>query len=307
MRLPPRERAEHQAAFRRMSIGEKLEYIAAYYKLPIILGLIAAVAAGAIIFRAATKKETVLYVGYANVAVGDELDALLSYGFLRAAGQDTRKKEVSVYPGLYLSDDPPAEYHEYSYASRLKLLAAVNARQLDAVLMNREAYDLLSAGGYLLDLREALELTYPAQYRLLAPYLQKNGVVLEDNAIEYRLNEAEEYYEEIQDVTNGIDVSEFPVLAGSGLSDTVYLGVIANTPRLAEAVDYAIYLASDTIYQESSAAGPSSPSRGGGPFLFFGTNTVTTVPPPERGAMFSLPPHIMSSRSRTFRSPRAAP
>ncbi len=31
-----------------------------------------------------------------------------------------------------------------------------------------------------------------------------------------------------------------------------------------------------------------------------GTNTVTVVPPPGRGPISRVPPHIMSSRSRTF-------
>ena len=246
MKQSPQERAERRASFQRLAPSEKLDYIAAYYKLPIVLGLIAAIVLGSALFRAVTKKEAVLYVGYVNLAVGSELHELLSEGFVRASGEDPGKKEVYVYSGLYLSEDPAQENHEYSYASRMKVLAAINARRLDVVLMNAEAYDIFSRSGYLLELPPALEEFLPEQYEFLAPFLQKNDVILEDNEIEYRLNEADEYRAVTQSVANGLDISRFPVLAAAGFSDTVYFGVIANSPRLPEAMDYAAYLFSES-------------------------------------------------------------
>ena len=241
MKLSAQERAEIRAAFRKMRPGEKLEYIFSYYRLPIALCLIAAIAAGSIVCHRLTAREALLYVGLANVAAGDSALEAFSEGFVRASGADPARSEVEVYEGLYLSEDPAAEYYQYSYASRMKLLAAVNARQLDAVLMNRAAYDILSRDGYLLDLDAALA-SDPERRARLAPFLRQNEVVLEDNAIEYRLNEADSYRAVTRAEPNGLDITDFPVPAAAGFSGTVYLGVLANSPRAGAALDYAAYL-----------------------------------------------------------------
>ena len=244
MKLSAEERAERKAAFRRMDMGEKLSYLAAYYKLPIALGLAAVLLAGSAIFRALTKKEAILYAGLANVTVGDAMRHMLSDGFVLAEGEDPARKEVYIYSGLYLSEAPAAENHQYSYASRLKLLAAMEAKQLDVVLMNRESYDVLSRSGYLLDLRAALAQAFPDAYALLAPCLQTNSVVLSDNAIEYDLNEADAYHAVTQSVANGLDITGAPGPARAGFTGTVYLGILANSPRLSESIHYAVYLVS---------------------------------------------------------------
>ena len=140
-----------------------------------------------------------------------------------------------------MSDDPSAENHEYGYASKLKLMAAIEAKQLDIVLMNKEAYDICSQKGYLLEFPDLLP---DSQYRFLEPNLTTNTVILEDNAIEYALREANRYQAVTEEVTNGIDVSTFPLFQEAGFSDPVYLGVVANSPRLPAVMQYISYLAS---------------------------------------------------------------
>ena len=62
--------------------------------------------------------------------MGDDLESQLNEGFISASGVDPRKMEVYLYRGTYLSDDPSAENHAYGYASKLKLMAAIEAKQL---------------------------------------------------------------------------------------------------------------------------------------------------------------------------------
>ena len=243
MRLTQQERADRKAAFCRMTLPEKAEFIFAYYKLPLVLLLLAVVVVSTVVYHAATDKEAVLYLGLANVSPGDDLTRELTEGYLAAAGMDPRKREVYVYSALYLSDDPAPENHEYAYASKLKVMASVNSRQLDAVLMNRESYDLLSRDGYLLPLGPALDAD-PALRDRLALWLAENAVVLSDNAIEYRLGEAENYEETVEAAVNALRVSDMPRFAAAGFSGAVYLGVIANSPRLPAVLDYLSYLVS---------------------------------------------------------------
>ena len=206
MRLTREERAARRTAFRQMNLADKADYLFTYYKLPITLAALALALVLSGVYRQATKKDVVLYAAYLNLSVGEDLDAQLNEGFLSASGYDPRKTEVYRYRALYLSDNPSEENLQYAYTSNLKLLAAASAGQIDLALMNREAYDILSRNGYLMELPE--------------PYLTANG-----------------------DTVNALEGSGLPLFQSAGFPETVFLGVVTNCPRLPAAVEYIEYLA----------------------------------------------------------------
>ncbi|MCR5826648.1 MAG: hypothetical protein K6G54_08775 [Oscillospiraceae bacterium] len=241
MKLSPQERAARRAAFRQMDAWQKTEYLFTYYKVPILLGLILLVILCSSVRHRMTKKEAALYAAMVNVSVGESLERQLTVEFLDWSGENVQKKEVYLYRDLYLSDDASVTSHEYAYASRLKLLGAINAKKLDVVLMNREGYAILSRSGYLWDLSDLLH-TDGELRRRLAPYLSENEVVIEDNAIEYNLNEAPSYQETTAVVANAVEVSSLPAFQAVGFSDSVYLGIIANSTRSECALRYLAYL-----------------------------------------------------------------
>ena len=242
MKLPEKEKAAQKAAFRAMRPEKKLEHIWTYYKWPILLAAILLLILGSVLHRQLTKKESVLCLALANVAVGEDLEDELTDGFLRFLGADAKKREVYLYRDLYLSDSADTLNHEYAYASKMKLMGAVSAGKLDLVLMNREAYDLLSRGGYLLELSPALFTENAALYAQVLPILSSNEVVLSDNSIKYQLGEAETLEVETETVRNALDVSGLPLFARAGFPDTVYIGVIANSGRLANCIEFVSYV-----------------------------------------------------------------
>lgn len=244
MKLTERERAEIRETFGEMTAAQKLEYIFTYYRLPIFLAVAALLILCGAAYRYFTSKDVLLYTAYANITVGETLDDALDGGFAQAIGEDPRRSEVYLYRNLYLSRDAATENHEYAYASQLKVLATIADQKLDVVLMNREAYDLLSAEGYLLPLPELLGRGGELDARI-APYLTRNTVILEDNAIEYNLSEADAYEAVTEQVCNGVNVSAFPLFEQAGFSGDVYLGVIGNSPRLDTALQYVAYLAEE--------------------------------------------------------------
>ncbi len=243
MKLSKQEKAAHRAAFRNMSRKEKLDHVFTYYKWPILLGLAALIVLGSVVQRQLRKKEPVLYLAYANVVVGEELEDDLAVGFLCASEIDPRRYEVYLLRDLYLSEDADVLNHEYAYASRMKLMGAVTAGKLDLVLMNREAWDLLSRSGYLLELAPLLFEGSPGLYEGLRPWLEENEVILSDNGIAFQLGEAEEYQVETEAAQNAVRVSGLPLFAHAGFPEPVYLGVIANSARTAACVRYLEYLA----------------------------------------------------------------
>jgi len=252
VRLTESERAENREALSNMGLSARLGYVFEYYKFPLVLALIAAVALGSVLYYRLTRKETLLVVACANIAVGDDLDEALNGGFARAIGENPEKKEVSLYRGLYLSRDATQQNHEYAYASQLKVLAAMANRQLDVVLMNREAYDILSAGGYLLPLDELMKQD-EGLYRRVCDRLTENTVILEDNDIEHRLDETVPYTAVTESATNGLRISAFPLFEGAGFSGDVYLGAIGNSARLDAVLRYIDYLTAELPRDPSTA------------------------------------------------------
>ena len=242
MKLTKEQKAAHKAAFRTMSPADKLDYIMSYYKWPILLAVILLLILGSAARRQLTKKEPVIYLALADVVAGEDLENALTAGFLRAEGANPGRQEVYLYRDLYLSDEADVLNHEYAYASRMKLMGAVQAQKLDVVLMNREAYDLLSRSGYLLELSPALFTENAALYAQVLPILSSNEVVLSDNNIEYQLGEAETLEVETETVRNALDVSSLPLFARAGFPDAVYLGVIANSERLANCIEFVSYV-----------------------------------------------------------------
>jgi hypothetical protein len=227
-------------SFKKMTFSQKIDYIIAYYKFPVITAIIAAAVLISTAVERANRKQPVIYTAFANVGVGETLLEHFSDEYLVFAGK-TSKEGVVLYRDLYISDDSSSENHQYAYASKLKVLGAISSRKLDLVLMNKEAYDLFSSSGFLCNLDDLLKQDTKLHNKL-SDLIISNTVITEDNSIEYDLGEAEEYTAETIEMKNGLDVSAAPCLASAGFPDTVYLGVIENSPRKDEALSFIGYL-----------------------------------------------------------------
>lgn len=230
----PEEKAALRESFRKMDTPHKLEHIYTYHKWTILLILIAIYVVSSTVYRQVTKKDVTLYLGMVNVSVGTDLEQTMTTDFLEHLALNPKKNEVLTYKGLYLSDNASEEDHQYAYASRLKIMAAINGKMMDVVVMNQEAYDLLSQSGYLLELTDLPDS--------LLPYRTENEVVLESNAIEVQLNQADEVRIATETAANGIDVSSFPLFRNAGFDGDVYMGIIANTLHTDTSIGYMEYL-----------------------------------------------------------------
>ena len=221
---------------------QKIRYIWDYYKLPIVVLCILLYILGYSLYGHFTHKEKILYTALVNVSASDSLTEQLSTGFLDSLDQDTSKTTMQLYTGLYLTDDETNPYHEYTYASRMKILASIDGKQLDVVLMNKEAFDAFSQNGYLCDLEELLSSEDVDLYNRLKPHLVTNTVILEDNSTDLQLDPSITYQAVTEEHPFGLDLSQTSMISDAGVSDIVYLGIIANSPRTEEAIDYVRYL-----------------------------------------------------------------
>ena len=221
---------------------QKIQYIWDYYKLPIVICLIFLYIISYTIYGRFSQKETLLYTALVNVSASEQLTDELSLGFLDFLDVNSSKKELKLYTGLYLTDNPDSPNYEYTYASRIKIIASIDDEKLDVVLMNREAFDAFSQNGYLCNLEELLRDAESLTRTEWEPYLAANTVILEDNADEVLQDSSLKYQAVTEEYPMGLNVSQAGVFRQAGFEDDVYLGVLKNSPRMEMAVEYIRYL-----------------------------------------------------------------
>ena len=224
----------------------KIRYLFDYYKFPLVLiGIVIYIMIWGI-GRNASRKEYGLYVGLVNLAASQELTGKLENG-LSVQEQTSLNRQadapdaVFLYRNLFLTSNTESEYHQYSYASRLKILGAIGAEQMDLVLMDSEAFDAFSQNGYLTDL--SVLLSGRTEERDLQPMLVKNIFIEEDNSTDMLLGTADRYEAVTKEGMYGLDLTRASALfREAGFNGTVYLGIVENSPRKEEALRYLRYL-----------------------------------------------------------------
>ena len=244
MEDPMKKRTEGESHWKDVHGAARIRYLFDYYKFPLVL-------IGIVIYtiiwgfgRNASRQDYGLYLGLVNVVASDDLSAQLEKGLSAQTAPEEEKSSPSavfLYRNLFLTTNTQSEYHQYTYATRMKILAAINAEQMDLVLMDREAFDAFSQNGYLTDLSALLSgLEEEAD---LMPMLVKNIYIEEDNSTDMLLGTADRYEAVTKEGMYGLDLSRASALISSaGFSGTVYLGIVENSPRKEAAVRYLRYL-----------------------------------------------------------------
>lgn len=257
-------RRKSPSALQELKGKKKIQYILDYYKLPLILIGILIYAVCWITVRNWNQKENILYVGLVNVAPPEEMLMDLSDGYMDEREISKSDYAVYLYQNLFLSADADSEYHPYTYATRMKILGAIEAQHLDLVLMNQEAFDAFSQNGYLEDFQNYYDhpesfdqapgqkgsrevssqsTEYGELFDTIKESLQKNIRIEEDNSMEMLLGEEDQYRSVTTEGLYGLDLTSVSErIRKEALSDKVYLGILANSPRKDEALRYLCYL-----------------------------------------------------------------
>lgn len=228
-----------------LSFSGKLRYLWDYYKLPFAAGIILLYIIGYSIYGKITRKDPILHAALVNVAVSPQLEEKLSDQYMRDRLIDPDKNPLRLYKNLYLTDNPSSEVFEYTQASQIKILSAIEARELDVVFLDQEAFDAFAQNGFLQDLEQLLQEyqdTHPSLSEKLDGQLVMNMEILEDNAKEIALDPTAEYHSVTDEYRMAVDLSASPLFLDSGFTQSVFLGVIRNSPRKDYVMDYLEYL-----------------------------------------------------------------
>lgn len=237
-----RNSAKIRPVWTELSFKGKLRYIWDYYKLHMVIAIVLIYICGYFIYGKVTHRDMILYSAAVNVGDTEELQTYLKDDFLTAEKIDPKKEDMTLYHGLYLTTDTESEYYGYSYASEMKIIGALEAKQLDVVIMDREAFDAFSANGYLEDLSDFLPKNDKELYSQHKNDLVTNTIIISDNADEVSLNKDIAYEAETEEAALGLSLSESAFADKFDIKDEIYLGVIKDSPRAAAICDYIGYL-----------------------------------------------------------------
>lgn len=229
------------ALFKSMNQKEKIQYIWDYYKLPLCLSLVLFVILISFIHRQLTKKDIYLYTAAVGVTLGDDTKEKLNENFFKKTEKNPAKNQIYFYENLLLTNEADEQNSEYAYASRIKIMAVIDAEKMDLVLMNKEAFDAFSQSGYLEDLDLFIKENLPEQYEKLQSFLVTNTTLQEAASGELSSKNETGFSEKIMQKT-GLNSEFSPILKTAGFNDTVYLGILKNSPRKEHVISYLSYL-----------------------------------------------------------------
>lgn len=194
--------------FRLLNRAEKIGYIWDYYRFHILVFLIISGILISFVHNRFTQKDPLLFTAFVNVSVSEHLKEAFTNATLEREGFDTKNYEVYLYENIYISDDVPKEDRQYEYASRLKTIAAINAKQLDTVIMDQRAFDIFSTNGYLWDLTKL------------------------DSSLKYLYSEHLISSEKSQDKNTGFLLTGCPIFKKAGLTEPIFFGIVKNSEHV---------------------------------------------------------------------------
>jgi hypothetical protein len=214
-----------------MPLKKRIRQILDYYKLVVVIIAIFIYILCYIGWRYMTRQDFVLYAAAVNVGMDAKTEELftefpLSETFHEAFPGASKRSAVSLTENLFLTNDSSGDYHEYVYASRLKILASIEAKKLDLVIGDGEAMEAFAGQGFLMPLDTLFEGNEKITGRL-----KEGTVILEDNHIEVLLDDKIPYQSVTKKELTALDVTDLNIIEPFREGDRVYLGIIANSDR----------------------------------------------------------------------------
>lgn len=242
---PPKRPVEDKSPrenWAELNTRQRITFFWDYYKLPTLI-LICVIAFGVYaIHGAVTKKDTLMHVSLVNMTWAESMEETLNTGYLAYIDGNLKKQEIAIDSGLFMSLDESNLYYQTTYGTRAKILAQLEVRDLDIMLMDQEGFDICSASSYLLDLGAFLQENDPELYAQLSDRLTENICIVEDNSSEGYSSSDPEYTAVTEEHPYGLLVSDLPCLQSETAPDTVYLGIAATCERSEEVISYIRYL-----------------------------------------------------------------
>ncbi len=206
-----------------MTYKEKLEHIWTYYKwvIPVMLVVIMLVS---ILAASITNLSKVTMMGgiSVNVQLSDDGKAYLVEDYKEYMGLTSKRQSV-VLSETYIQKAANAIDYTDNYYALMSLLALCSNEEVDYLILDEEAFEVLLVQGAFLDLTKV--------------YTQEELDAMGDLVIHFRDSESNEVTAVALDITNTAFIQD-----NTNESGKVFFAYVANSPRVEQCRDLYQYL-----------------------------------------------------------------
>lgn len=200
----------------------RLEYFIHYYKWHVIIGAIALIIGGSMIYEVITQKDIVMQTVFINAFPNVENDVFMD-DFEKSIGINTKKEEASMISDIYINMD---EYTYYDSQNIEKILVMCAAGAVDVCVVDEKYMMHMAEGGYYMDLSTVFTPEQMEEYKERLIWYD----CPDDNT------EGEEAIAlEITDASKIVSTQSYP-------NTKCYFTIIANAPNVDNSLAFLDYL-----------------------------------------------------------------
>ena len=203
-------------------LRKKWEYYWSYYRVPVIILVLAACVLGSLFHSLLTRKETVLSVAYINAFPNID-DSHFMEGFNQYLNLNTKKQETCLDSSFYLSEGSDSPY---TVSNRQRFLSMAMADNFDVVVADEYYFTQCADEGFFQDLSLLLS---PEQLNTLQGQLFYQDLPYDetDLPVPVGIN--------VTRASRIVETSSYP-------NSTAYYGIMANSRHTDNALSFLFYL-----------------------------------------------------------------
>lgn len=239
---------EERESIKHGTLRQKYQYFKDYYRLPLIIFLVASVFIGSLIYQFVTSKDSAFYAVLLNCSSYDE-NEWFTEEYAQLAGIDLNQLDVMLDSGIYYKVN---SIDQDSYITSQKLETYVGAGQLDVMLGAGDEFAYYANSILFRDMREVLS---PEQIQKYEPYFYYVDAALWDAAGSIS-NDSGLDFSDIPNPRNPQEM-EHPIPVAiyvessetlnrayyfKNAEDGIAIGIYANAPHLDNALNFIDYL-----------------------------------------------------------------
>ncbi|MBO4390794.1 MAG: hypothetical protein J5825_08050 [Lachnospiraceae bacterium] len=227
---------EEWARFKEQPGEEKFWYIWEYYKIHILV-LILAVIVAVIVVQSVIEavKPTVLQGFMVNTDHSATDTTFMTDGYLSDRGYNVKKNKLFFDDSLVLASDTGNVDAQMALASSTKVIANIQASDLDYMILDENALNQYCGENILADLETAL----PED--LFNRLKEEDRLVKANQILSYK-DDMEEIPDKTREIYAGILMNPSPMTENLEIETECYYTLVFNSKRKDVAIDYLYYL-----------------------------------------------------------------
>ncbi|MCM1112130.1 MAG: hypothetical protein NC399_02630 [Muribaculum sp.] len=183
---------EEREAIKHGTFKQKYQYFKDYYRMPLLITILALLFVGALVYQFVTKKDSAFYAALLNCSAYQD-NEWFTEEYAQAAGIDLDKNTVILDSAIYYKLN---SYDEDTYIAAQKLTTYAGAGQINVMMGGGDEFAHFANSALFLDLRQTLT---PEQQELYQAYFYYVDGALMDRNLDVQDGPADSVFHDPRD------------------------------------------------------------------------------------------------------------